>query len=276
MKLFRRGLLEIWAIFVIACVVAFLGPFGTFLMNDFLGRLGNWWALLMGAYVLVRPVVTFCHWIARSTGLPQRSLVFWGIIASSFPMAFIWRTSAPEAMSHLSGYSGLLPFSLLCALAVMGVVWWAERADAHLSEYYHSQTSRAGQAITEAAANPVAIAPPSSVLDRPRLYDRLSPRFNDEIIALESEDHYVRVHGMRHSELLFMRLRDAIMAMDNCPGEQTHRSWWVARKAVAANVVNGRKFEVRLANGMSVPVTRDSLDRLQESGFLPAPTRVSA
>lgn len=281
MKQVRRLLLELWAIVVLAGIVGFLGPFGTFLMGDFLSRLYTWWSMLMGAYVLTRPVILFCRWIARSTHLPPGLLVFSGIIASSFPMAVIWRMSAPDAMANLSGYSGLVPFSLLCALAVMVVAWWAERADAHLSYYY---SFYGGQGLPGLEAPPAytpvqteapglahqATAAPSSASGRPPLYARLGSGFQGDILALESEDHYVRVHGVRQSELLLMRLRDAIAAMAGVPGEQTHRSWWVAREAVAGTVASGRKREIRLVNGLNVPVARDLVDRLERSGFLKA------
>jgi DNA-binding LytR/AlgR family response regulator len=120
--------------------------------------------------------------------------------------------------------------------------------------------------------------PPAPRLDgsKPRLRARLSKGFDGDILALESEDHYVRVHGVRQSELLLLRLRDAIQEMDGCPGAQTHRSWWVARDAVAGVVANGRNREIRLVNGMRIPVARDSVFRLEQAGFLPATSQPEA
>ncbi len=103
---------------------------------------------------------------------------------------------------------------------------------------------------------------------RPRLYARLSPQFDGDILALESEDHYVRVHGMARSELLLLRLRDAIAEMDGVGGEQTHRSWWVARNAVSEIAGTGRNRHLLLQNGTKAMIARDSIDRLQRSGFL--------
>jgi DNA-binding LytR/AlgR family response regulator len=67
-----------------------------------------------------------------------------------------------------------------------------------------------------------------------------------------------------------LRLRDAIAEMDGHAGEQTHRSWWVAREAVSEIVCEGRNREIRLVNGTCSPVARDSIDRLKRTGFLPA------
>lgn len=286
MKRIRRALLEIWAVLVLAGVFGFLGPFGTYLMGDFLSRAGRWLGLLAGAYVIIRPTIIFLRWIANATGLPRGSLVFWGLIAATFPMTSIWRVGAQEEIRMLVGYSGMFPFALLCSLMNLVVVWWAERADDHLLRYYNVARPPRGfefPAPTDVAANgerhvgqppapipaPAAEAQPRGPSSRPRLYARLSPRFEGDVLALESEDHYVRVHGNRQSELLLLRLRDAIAEMDGTPGEQTHRSWWVARGAVAGVVGAGRNREIQLVNGARAPVARDSVDRLQRTGFLP-------
>jgi LytTr DNA-binding domain len=267
----RRGLLEIWAVLPLAVVVGFLGPFGTYLSGDFLLRVGRWWFILMIAYVVSRPLIEFWRWLALQTGLPQGSMVFWGSMLSSFPMALIWRVFGREEVRMLGGYTGLLPFALLCSAMVLVVVWWAKRADDHLLVHYPATLSRLY--VTDA---PPPVSSPSwpgmamSQSGRPRLHDRLPAGFDGAVLALESEDHYVRVHGAGQSELLLMRLRDAIAEMDAVPGEQTHRSWWVARGAVAIVDGNGRNREIRLINGVKVPVARDSVDRLQRAGFLPA------
>ncbi len=282
MKTVRRALLELWAILLLAAVVGFLGPFGTFLMGDFLYRALRWWLLLMAAYVVMRPIIVVCIMAARATRLPPSALEFWGLFLACFPLAMAWGASGAEEVRLLGGYSGQLTFTMLCALAIMTVEWWAERADLYLLHYYNDGQYNDGQYDNGKAVNrpagptislPPAPSPPeqgsAAPAPRPRLYARLSPRFEGDILALESEDHYVRVHGQRYSELLLLRLRDAILEMDNCPGAQTHRSWWVAQGAVAEVVASGRSREIRLANGMQVPVARDSVDRLRQAGFLP-------
>ncbi|WHO37930.1 LytTR family DNA-binding domain-containing protein [Sphingobium sp. AP49] len=271
MKSLRRVLLELWAMLPVAAVVGFLGPFGTYLSGDFFLRAGRWWLLLMGAYILARPTMIAWRAIARATGLPRGSLVFWGMVVSSFPLALIWRLVGRDEIRLLGGYPGLLPFTLLCCLLVMTIAWWAERADAHLLRYYDEHMGPAtmfaqGAERTEAPALPDG---PASRADGTRLDRRLSSAFTGPVLALESEDHYVRVHGPRGSELILMRLRDAIAEMDDMPGAQIHRSWWVAKAAVADVPGIGKSREVRLTNGMSAPVARDSVDRLRQSGFLP-------
>ncbi len=90
----------------------------------------------------------------------------------------------------------------------------------------------------------------------------LPPALRGELIALEMEDHYVRVHTSRGSHLLLMRMRDAVAATGGVAGAQVHRSGWIARAAMQRFDRYGRKGQVTLRNGLTVPVSRDRLNAL--------------
>jgi hypothetical protein len=91
------------------------------------------------------------------------------------------------------------------------------------------------------------------------LLARLPARLGAEILALESEDHYVRVHTSQGSDLVLMRLSDAVAMLDPELGVQAHRRWWVATAAVAAVEQKGAQLRLQLANGLTVPVGRTYL-----------------
>ena len=101
-----------------------------------------------------------------------------------------------------------------------------------------------------------------------KLFARMSPRLGREVLALQGEDHYVRVHTPLGSELLLMRLGDAIHELGGLAGERVHRSWWVAREAVASARANGRRLSLTLTNGLEVPVSREASARLRRSGWM--------
>jgi hypothetical protein len=66
-----------------------------------------------------------------------------------------------------------------------------------------------------------------------RFIDRLPFKLRGAAIrAVSSEDHYLRVHTDRGSDLILMRLSDALTELEGLEGAQTHRSWWVAKDAV--------------------------------------------
>jgi DNA-binding LytR/AlgR family response regulator len=75
----------------------------------------------------------------------------------------------------------------------------------------------------------------------------------------------VRAHTDLGSDLILTPLRAAMAEID---GLQVHRSWWVARSAVTAALVDGRKHSLRLTNGLDVPVSRASVAKLRALGWL--------
>lgn len=269
MNWLRRAVLELWGMAVLAVVVGFLGPFGSYTGNSLVYRVQAWGGLLLGAYVFVRPLIWGLGHLARHTALPRNSLMFWGAVAMAVPLAMLWRMVGQDAFRALNGYAVLVPFALLSALAVLGVTRWAENTSQRLLRHPSLPT------IPTPAQTPVVLHPSltaDSEEEAPTLAARLSAGFQFPIIALQGEDHYVRVHGLNGSELVLMRLRDAITEMDGHPGEQVHRSWWISRGGVEKLARSGRSWSVRLANGELAPVARESVDRLRRSGFLPEPT----
>jgi DNA-binding LytR/AlgR family response regulator len=85
---------------------------------------------------------------------------------------------------------------------------------------------------------------------------RLPPGIGSDIIALETEDHYLRVHAVDGSALILMRMADAVALLDPRLGAQVHRRWWVAEGAVAGVRTEGQKLSLCLINKTLVPVGR--------------------
>ena len=114
------------------------------------------------------------------------------------------------------------------------------------------------------AGQPEAPAPDSA---DPR--DRLPPALGREVLCLRMEDHYVRVHTPRGSALVLMSLGQAIAGITDVEGLQTHRSWWVARRAVEGLVEDGRNLRLRLSGGLEAPISRARIGELRAQGWLP-------
>jgi len=101
-----------------------------------------------------------------------------------------------------------------------------------------------------------------------RLATRLPLRLQHATIqALEAEDHYLRVHTDLGSELILMRLSDAIVELDGLDGAQCHRSWWVARSAVVDVIKRDGRATLSLNANIEVPVSRTYLPALRASGW---------
>tara|TARA_R110002094_G_scaffold69290_4_gene78362 strand:- start:3748 stop:4488 length:741 start_codon:yes stop_codon:yes gene_type:complete len=112
-----------------------------------------------------------------------------------------------------------------------------------------------------------APAPETPAIGR-ALLDKLPPRLRRApLLALQSEDHYLRVHTGAGDTLVLMRLSDAMAAVGNLDGRQTHRSWWVARQAVDTVSRGDGRAILTLSNGVQAPVSRSHAPGLRESGW---------
>jgi hypothetical protein len=101
-----------------------------------------------------------------------------------------------------------------------------------------------------------------------RFLERLPPRLRGaQLQAVEAEDHYLRLHTDRGSDLILMRLADAVAELEGLEGAQTHRSWWVAKDAVeSARRADGRAV-LKLKSGVEAPVSRTYVQALKSEGW---------
>ena len=120
--------------------------------------------------------------------------------------------------------------------------------------------SRATPVQTHASDDPAA---------RPaRFLERLPPRLRGaRLIAVAAEDHYLRVHTDRGSDLILMRLTDALGELEGLEGAQTHRSWWVAKDAVRGASRGDGRATLTLESGVEAPVSRRYARALREAGW---------
>lgn len=97
---------------------------------------------------------------------------------------------------------------------------------------------------------------------------RLPPRLRGSVIrAVQAEDHYLRIHTDRGSDLILMRLTDALDELEGLEGAQTHRSWWVARSAVRSVSRGNGRATLTLDGDVVVPVSRRFAKALRDAGW---------
>jgi hypothetical protein len=102
----------------------------------------------------------------------------------------------------------------------------------------------------------------------PRVVDRLPLKLKGaEIYAVSAEDHYLRIHTDRGSDLILMRLADAVGELEGLEGAQTHRSWWVAKSAVTGAERGDGRAVFTLKNGVKAPVSRTYARVLRREGW---------
>jgi hypothetical protein len=111
------------------------------------------------------------------------------------------------------------------------------------------------------------IAPPLPEAERAFRQRLSAKRRAARLIALEAEDHYVRVHTDAGSELLLMRFSEAVEELAQAYGYRLHRSWWVAAEAIEAVRWKRGGGEARLAQGITAPVSRSCAAVLKQAGW---------
>lgn len=117
-------------------------------------------------------------------------------------------------------------------------------------------------------AQPVQTHAPAAGAPAARFPDRLPVKLRGAAIrAVQAEDHYLRIHTDRGSDLILMRLSDALDELEGLEGAQTHRSWWVARDAVRDVARGDGRATLTLDGGLSVPVSRRYARALREAGW---------
>lgn len=103
----------------------------------------------------------------------------------------------------------------------------------------------------------------------PALLDRLPLDKRGALMAVSVQDHYVSVTTTKGSEMLLMRLSDAIKETAPVAGLQVHRSHWVAVGQVAKAERIGDRAVLTLTNGAEVPASRSYIPALRDAGLLP-------
>ena len=111
------------------------------------------------------------------------------------------------------------------------------------------------------------LAEPNGVIPA-ALAERMPPRLsNGRLIALEAEDHYLRIHTDLGHDIILMRMADAVGLLDALPGARVHRSWWVARSAVEGSSSANGRTTLQLATGIEAPVSRSIRPALAALGW---------
>ena len=229
-----------------------IGPFGSFNGGPLEYRLFFWVANLWIGLVVLSLVMRISLRAADRLDLPIWFALPACAAIGALPLSLLvalfsahyWPGNHGRTGSLLATYGQTLAIAEPCAFAYYFLV---------------RDRRRALQPSSPASARPP--------LDGAGFIDRLPPRLGRNLLCLQMEDHYVRAHTDLGSDLILTPLKTAVAELAQVDGLQVHRSWWVARSAVAAPV-EGRSYSLRLTNGLEVPVSRASVAKARALGWL--------
>ena len=228
----------------IGLLLGLMGPYGSF-FND-------------------RPWVRVAYW----TGSIVTGMVLFGVLTRVTVLG-VQRLRAPDwtAVPIVILVGGVIQGGLSRAVAI--ALWpHLERAVSMLEWY--------GQCV--ATTTPIVI-----VYYLLRVRSRTRPRARGGLVPVEApapstdpgavlylrmEDHYVRIRTEHGSRLEMGPLGRVTGGLTGVEGLQTHRSWWVARRAIEGVERDGRNLRLRLVDGETAPVSRASVAKLRAAGWL--------
>ena len=246
MQLAKRQWSRSWvrhagAAVALALLLAFLGPFGSQQAFDRPTRYAFWFGLTVFGYVCAIAALMLVQASPRLAQLGAAGRIGVAAVISAVPQTFAvaWTFALlqPERRIGPTELPSLFAAVLVIQLIITMVAFALDRR------------------LPEPA--------PTTVRDSPGFLEKLPPHVVGDLIALEAQDHYLKVHTDRGSHLLLMRLSDAAAQLSLEDGLQVHRGWWVANDAV----LRADKSQLHLRNGLTVPVSRTYLQAVRARGW---------
>lgn len=226
----------------VGLLLGFAGPFGSYPAFSTATRYAFWLGLTAAGVVAALAADAVLPMAKVRRGASRIAAV---ALVSALPMTFVVAWTLAFLQPGRVFTPQQLPALFACVAAVQLLV-----------AYTATAAPLPGQTTSGTARDP---DPPGETLPAvfpAALLDRLPPGSGSEIIALETEDHYLRVHWAGGSTLILMRMADAIALLDPRLGARVHRRWWVAQDAVASVRTEGQKFSLCLVDNTLVPVGR--------------------
>jgi hypothetical protein len=236
-----QGLLKRPAFWIgLAAAIAILvvtGPSGTLGHFTAPERLAYWGSTAFVTFVTGLFATIFLARLIRPRIGARLPAIALGAVLAAIPItAEVWLVDLVFSGSPARTLAGIGSLYGICVVIAVSV-----------STIYDLSSPKSGE-----DASPATRQSPDEV----PFLKRLPAHLGKELIALQAQDHYLEVTTARGKDLILMRLSDAEEELANYPGKRIHRSWWVARSAVAGIDTTGDRMSVRLSNDVIVPVSR--------------------
>lgn len=251
-----RGALASPAVWIgliaVGSILGLAGPFGTDDIMRLVPRLAYWIVVAAVTYFSGTFVTSLVAEAARRQAVPKwRAVGLAGVIAGAVIAlemgALNLMVFGPDAVT-VATFATLIGNVILISVIV----------------------SFAFVAISDRlSSKPMPGHQPTNAAGPPPLLARLPHEKRGALVSLSVEDHYVNVVTDQGTEMVLMRLRDAIGETGATPGLQIHRSHWIALAEVAKVRRQGQRAIVRMKDGRELPASRTYIAALKDAGLLP-------
>jgi len=213
-------------------------------------------------WAIMYPCTAMVNGADTNKKIPLLLRLFFASIVGAIPLA----TLLPLLTSKLAGtnsvddvswmpvavYEDLLMQRYIRILLLVAPVWCA------LTYWWYKQ--REENIVTEniPKKNTPAETEKSQTPEpkHPAFLDKMTKPIGRSPWCIKAEQHYIRIYTESGDEMVLYRFSDAIKNLEGFDGLQVHRSYWVAREAVANIETTDKSYILHLKNGLETPVSR--------------------
>lgn len=271
---------RLWLVFALVVgLFVVTGPFGTYERLALPTRLGYWLMLHTATWSTALVFVALFD-VALAPRVRNRLYrMLAGALVATLPIGLaitMINTAILQMPLNLSRIGGNALVSIPISIGFCLLSWLSlSGGQGFLDEQTETRPDGPGDLPGAATghARPLATpettpGSPSAVTasTRPALLDRIPLDKRGALLRLEVEDHYVLAVTTKGSELLLMRLGDAITETGDDTGLQIHRSHWVADQGIDHIDRQGGKnprLLITSVDGETLPVSRSHLDKVR-------------
>lgn len=243
------------------------GPFGTFEAMDF-GQRAIFWGVIISVSIVMGYTMRGVAMLIVGHGRP---LLFDLVATIGMTLVFspiVWVFSIFFSRATGVGMPSPLQLTLYVFVISFGVYVLRRLVPGIEPTTYPFLQQESGSVTFTETETETETDTDTETLAEPRLMRRLPPEVQAPVLRLSASDHHVEVVTERGSEVLRLRLADAINEMEPVDGMRPHRSHWVSRDAVESlERENAHKFYLTLRNGDRVPVSRSYRAKLEKEGL---------
>ncbi len=259
---------------VLGVFLGVIGPFGSFYGGGMEVRIAYWVVCMWIGFIIISVSVRLSIRTAIRLDLPMWFALAVGVAIGCLPLGFLigWFSALywPGNHGRFSDFGVWYGQTLVVAEPFAFAFYFlrSQGSEGRGWRFAAVEAAEARRAANVPEITSLTLPSPDLTVGTTSFLNRMPPRIGRDLLCLQMEDHYVRAHTQRGSDLILIPLKDAIAELGAVEGMQVHRSWWVARAAVSAPVANGRNLSLRLTNALEVPVSRASVAKLKAAGWL--------
>ena len=218
------------------------GPFETFALLPTAPRLLYWTVVVFATYAAGAFVNTYLHYRGG-----------------------FWLETSPARLPIIAGATSCAVMAVLLVVNTAFFGWVYPTIGSFLSAFAFIT------AISSIVVGLLMLLAPLPAADEvpPLILDRIPLEKRGVLVSLSVQDHYVQVVTTKGTEMILMRLSDAIKETGTTPGLQVHRSHWVATGQITKVNRTGDRAVLRMAAGPDIPASRSYIPALRAAGLLP-------